>query len=441
MTTGSTPAAELDSLLDGSPWSLAQKMVLVLVTLAMVLDGFDNAVLALAIPSIAKEWGVPRSAFGMVLALGLVGLCLGALAGRVADRFGRKTVLVGSVLMFGAGTLGAAWAQGLVELAVLRFFAGLGMGAAAPVATTLIAEITPPGRRGFAIAVTAVGISGGGILGAGIAAYALPEWGWRSLFLMAGLLTIPMLPLLVFLTPESPRFQLQRGLPSERIAGTLRRLGLTMPQAGLAPLPEVRARVGFASVLTPGLWRDSVAMWAIFFAGLSGGYMLTNWMPSTLAAAGMGPAATSLGLQAYTIGSVAGAVIVSILTARFGSRLMVGLAGVGLLVSLGLAFGIGRLEAAPLFLLIAIQGAGMASLLTTAFAIAAHVYPQAIRATGTGVALGLGRIGAVLSAPVGGMTVNSANGGVAFFGIAAAMFVVAAVGFLALRSHIPAARR
>lgn len=197
----------LDQLMDRSPWTLAQKSVLFLVCLGLILDGFDNYVLALAIPSIAAEWGVQRGAFGLILALGLGGLCLGTVvAGWLGDKFGRKTILIISVATFGVCTLAAGWADNLTQLAVLRILAGLGMGGAVPNATTLIAEITPTNRRSVAVTIAAVSIAGGGIIGGGIGAYVLPEWGWRGLFIIAGVLPLPVCLLLIFLAPESHSF-------------------------------------------------------------------------------------------------------------------------------------------------------------------------------------------------------------------------------------------
>jgi AAHS family 4-hydroxybenzoate transporter-like MFS transporter len=432
----------LDALLDRSPWTAAQKWVLVLVGTALMLDGLDNYVLALAIPSIAKEWGVSPGSFWTILALGLAGLSLGTvIAGRLGDRYGRKIVLVGCVALFGAGTLAAGWADNLTQLAVLRIIAGLGMGGAVPNATTLIAEVTPINRRSLAVTVAAVSISGGGIVGGGVGAYVLPEWGWRGLFIVAGLAPIPVCLMVLGLVPESPRFLQRRDHAAEGVRRALRRLGLRPPEGGLAPAPAAAAapRGRFLDLLAADLRWDTFALWGAFLCGVTSSYLITNWLPSTLAMAGMDPSLTSYGVQAYTAGSVIGAVIASLLIGRFSSRVLIAFAAAGVVTSLVLAFSVRGLSTsvAPLFGLIALEGACMTAVNSPLLAVAAYIYPQHIRATGTGMALTVGRVGGILSTFLGGITVDSKGGGMALFGMAAVVLLGVVVNLSLLRRHIP----
>lgn len=441
-----TAAVHLDDLLDRSPWTRQQKVLLTLVALALMLDGFDNYVLALSIPSIAKEWGVSRGVFGGVLALGLAGLCVGTvIAGRLGDRFGRKTVLVVSVAIFGLGTLAAAWAQDLTQLTILRVLAGLGMGGAVPNATTLVAEVTPTNRRAVAVTVAAVAISAGGIVGGAIAAYVIPEWGWRGLFAIAGVMPLPLCLAIAWIAPESPRFLTQRGARTELVRRTVERLGLALPAGGLVSEAQQTspAKARFIDVMARGYRRDSLALALVFFCGMSGGYLITNWLPSVLASGGMDASLTSQGLLAYTVGSTIGAVSAGLLIGRFSSRVLIAYALAGVAISLALAFAIRPLagDIIPLFVLIALVGGSMASISSPMFAVSAHVYPQHIRATGTGVALTIGRGGAILSALAGSLIADSANGGFALFVMATTVLGGAAVGLAILQRHVPATPR
>src|SRR5215216_6941988 len=178
---------DLAPVLDDGRWSGYLKFTVFLSALAVIFDGADIQLLALAIPSMMTEWALPRAAFASLVAVGMVGMMVGgAGAGLAGDRFGRKWALVLSVVIFALATLAMSRVNGVAALGVLRFFAGIGLGGAIPNAAALASEYVPRKQRPFAVTLTIVCVPLGGMLAAKVAGYVLPAEGWRALFIFGG---------------------------------------------------------------------------------------------------------------------------------------------------------------------------------------------------------------------------------------------------------------
>ena len=178
---------DVSKAIDDSGFSTVQKFTYLLAALAIVVDGFDGQMIGYAIPMIMKEWGVTRAAFSVAVASGLMGMAIGSLsAGVIADKLGRKPVLVASIILFGSATSLIGFAPDVTAIAVIRFFAGLGIGAALPAATTLTAEFIPFRFRTMAVITAIVCYPLGGMLAGLAAGQILPVQGWRVFFFIGG---------------------------------------------------------------------------------------------------------------------------------------------------------------------------------------------------------------------------------------------------------------
>ena len=176
--------------------------------LIQALDGYDLSAIGLAVPSLTKAWSMPPSAFTQAFALSSVGIMVGAmLAGPIADRFGRKPVLLLSVALFGLFSLLSAWAPSLPMLVALRFFTGIGIGGAMPTTVALTSDYTPDRWRTSAVMFMFTGNTIGGFFAGQIAAQILPRWGWQGIFYVGGIVPLVLLVVLIFILPESPQFQ------------------------------------------------------------------------------------------------------------------------------------------------------------------------------------------------------------------------------------------
>src|SRR5436190_11551382 len=191
-------------VIDEGRWTTYQKLLILGAALTIILDGVDNQLLGNAVPLLMKEWSLPRGAFSTVLALSPFGMMIGgAVGGMLGDRIGRRTALLFSVISFAVLTLAIATVNGLMMLGTLRFLAGLGLGGAMPTAAALSSEYVPRRQRPFAVTLTIVCVPLGGMLAGRMAAYVIPHYGWRNLFLVGGILPIVLAILLFLMLPES----------------------------------------------------------------------------------------------------------------------------------------------------------------------------------------------------------------------------------------------
>lgn len=439
-------AIDAGALLDGGAWSRYQKLLTALAALAVIFDGLDIQILGFAIPALAREWYVQRSDFAPVLVIGLAGMALGSpLAGYCGDRFGRRTALMGCVALFGLGTLAAVFARGLVDLAVLRFLTGMGAGGALPNAGALAAEFAPLRWRPVAVKLTIVCVPLGGVLGGLIAARVMPAWGWRALYAIGGAAPLLLVLVLWWALPESPRFLAQRPAQWPQLARLLTRMGHATPEGATFEDRTERAGDGRAALRTlfgPGLARDTAGLWIAFFSCLGSVYLVFGWLPAMLSAHGLSLATSSSALAVYNFGGVLGVLAWAALMTWKGSRgpmLWGALAGVASALALPAAPIQARGDHTWLIAGLFVNGLLVNAVQTAMYALAAHVYPTRVRASGVAYAAAIGRVGAMLSS-LGGAAIIQAGANAYWHALAAAMFCTFA-GLALVRRHFPAAGR
>jgi len=402
---------------EDGPWTPYQKWLVCLTAVTIVFDGMDNQLLGITIPALTVDWHVARTAFAPVVSLGFLGMIVGgAAAGFWGDRVGRRIALLTSIAVFGVCTLAIALVDGLASLAALRFLTGLGLGGAMPNATALAAEYVPRNRRALAVTITVVCVPLGGTLAGLFAIRALPVIGWRGMFVTGGVLPLLTAAALFRVLPESPRFLAERA-------------GHGGGQRG-----HVRVRDLFSSDYR----RDSLALWTAFFSCLLSVYLGFSWLPSIIAGAGLGPALASSGITVFNLGGVVGALCGGALITRFGSRPTMLAMAAGAVAG---AFALSRTplhastDVFALLAMLAFTGGLINAVQTTMFALAAHVYPTAMRSTGVGAAAAFGRIGAVLSGYAGPWALAYA-GSASFFGLMGAAVFVTLIALACVRRHI-----
>jgi AAHS family 4-hydroxybenzoate transporter-like MFS transporter len=432
---------DVGRVLDQGRWSGYQQLLVLLTALAIVFDGADIQLLGIALPAIAREWAVARSTFAPILAVGLVGMMIGgSVAGIIGDRLGRRVALIGSVIIFGVTTMTMSIARGPIDLAALRLVAGLGLGGAVPNAAALVSEFVPRRHRSLAVTLTIVCVPVGGALAGLVAIRIVPALGWRALFAIGGLAPTVVALLLMGVLPESPRFLARQRTRWNELAGILRRMGFdTPPGATFVDQNEPPApRGSVAALFARDLRGDTLALWGAFFSCLLAVYLGFNWVPSLLNAAGMRPAVGSAGITAFNLGGVVGAIGGALTFPRLGSRVtmltMAGGAAIGA-IALRLVPISASSAIAPILLLLGITGGLINAVQTTMYALAAHVYPTAVRATGVGAAAAIGRGGAIASTYAGAWTLE--RGTASFFTLVAAAMLAALVSLALVRRHIP----
>ncbi len=434
---------DVGALLDEGQWSGYQKLLVAATALTIVFDGLDNQLLGAAIPAMMREWSLTRPAFASVLAAALFGMMIGGfLGGYIGDRFGRRVALLGSVISFGTLTVALSFANDVTTLTVLRFFAGLGLGGAMPNAAALASEYVPLRRRPFAVTLTIVCIPLGGTLAGFTGASILPAYGWRALFLVGGIIPLVLAALLWKVLPESPRYLARDRSRWPELRALLKRLGHDVPAdaAFMDSREKAVARASVGALLAPEFRRDTLALCAAFFFCLLSVYTGTNWVPSLLTSAGFDVAIANYGLTAFNLGGVVGAILGAILFAKLGSRITM------LAMTTGAIGGCLLLASAPVgeqstfavLAMLAWTGGLINAVQTTMYALAAHVYPAGIRATGVGTAVAFGRIGGVASSYAGAYALE--YGPSQMFGFIAATLSVVFAALASVRNHIPRQR-
>lgn len=357
--------------------SPAPNRTFLLCFLAGMCEGYDLLVAGIAAPKFAPFFELEPSRLGAVFAATTFGLFIGALCGgRLADRLGRKRVLVASLLVFGAFSIATALVNDVAMLLAMRFLVGLGLGGALPNMLALNAEAASPDRT--AVRTTMLGSAmpiGGGAVA--LLVVTSPSIDWRTMFWIGGLAPIAVALLIWATLSESAAFQHTRSAKAPT-------------NARLALADEGRLKISLL------LWTSS------FFTSLVL-YMMVNWLPSLMEAKGFARNEAAAISMLMTIGGGASGFVFGLLIARAGKR-----SGLYALTWAGMFASIMGLALAPHeFVFAAAGGAGIGFFLSAGqfllYALGAEIYPTAVRSTGIGFAVGIGRLGAVFGPLLAGV--------------------------------------
>jgi AAHS family 4-hydroxybenzoate transporter-like MFS transporter len=409
----STAALDIRQFIDERPLSRYQLLVAAMCGLIVFVDGFDAQAMGYVAPALTAAMKIPRGVLGSVISSGLVGMMVGALvSGPLADRIGRKPVLIACALIFGAGSLVTATAQSVESLMAWRVITGLGMGGAMPNAIALTSEYMPRRRRAGAVTMMICGFSLGAAVGGLVAASLIPRFGWPSVFIVGGVVPIAIALVSVFLLPESIRFLVVRGGADSRARDYLSRIAPGEAVAGpLSPgrdehAPRERSGQAPRALIVSELFTNGRAVattliWVIYFMNLLNLYFLNSWLPTIISDAGI-PVETAIRLTSlFQIGGIAGAVLLGRLLDRtFSFWILAGCYAwaAAFVYSIGHAGGSVRLLA----LTITCAGVGIIGGQNASHALSSEFYPTRIRSTGVGWALGIGRIGSIVGPMIGG---------------------------------------
>ncbi|WP_437963297.1 MFS transporter [Sorangium sp. So ce260] len=334
--------------------------------LIALLEGFDIQAIGVAAPLLIPDLGLSPGQAGVVFGAGMAGLVCGALAGGwMADRMGRKPLLMMAVGVFGLFTLATLVAGGPLSLGLYRFLAGAGMGAAMPSLVAVALEIAPPDRRTRTTTMMFSGMPAGGALAALFAAGFLERFGWHSIFLAGGVLPILLLPAMALLMPDS------------RAAAT-----------GGAQRPD-----GVQALFGQGRLLVTLMAWVTFGLTLLVLYLLLNWLPSLVAAKGLGGTGGAGAAFAFNAGSVIGAFVMGMLVDRLGPRLPIIAAYAALALSL---FGLAWADSLPPVLALAgLAGFFLLGAQYSLYGVIPLYYPARARGLATGASIAAGRLGSI----------------------------------------------
>lgn len=443
MTAVSEATIPVQDALDTLPMAAFHWRLLAIIGATILLDGFDIQLAAFAAPAMLAEWKQGAGALAPAMAAGLIGMAIGTgLGGKVGDRAGRRLALLASVVWFGAAALLTAFAADLTQFAVLRFVTGIGLGAAVPNATALAAEWMPARVRNYAVTGIIVAVPCGGMIGAALASWLIPAFGWRFCFAVGGLLPVILGLVMWRSLPESPTFLARKPGEDRAVEALLRRAGAVFPAGAryLAP-PGI---AGEGRVYSGVLLRSAVGLAIAFFAGMLALYAYVSWIPVLLSGIGFPMDRAIQGSMLFNLCGVAAAFAAAWTGPRLGSRInLVAACGLALLATLACAWLISTPGASQAQVLAGIgaAGAGAFAVQCLLYSLAAHVFPVECRAAGIGYSASIGRLGAILSAFGAGFVLSLPSGQTAYFTLIAVAVVVAAGGVLLVDRHAPGRAR
>ncbi|CAM5386425.1 AAHS family 4-hydroxybenzoate transporter-like MFS transporter OS=Eoetvoesiella caeni OX=645616 GN=DFR37_10397 PE=4 SV=1 [Eoetvoesiella caeni] len=395
---------DVQHFIDEKKLSGFQILTLILCFFIVAVDGFDTAAIGFIAPAIRAEWQLDAVHLAPVFGAGLVGLMGGALLfGPLADRYGRKPILIVCVAFFGLMTLLSAWSTNVEMLIALRFLTGLGLGGAMPTAITLSSEYSPARHRSVLVTTMFCGFTLGSALGGIAAAHIVASMGWHYVLIAGGILPLALVPVLAFALPESARYLAIKQGASQRITKLLQRIA---PQEDLASATFTVAekpQTGFPvkQLFSAKLRAGTVALWVVVFMTLLVIYLLSSWLPTVINNTGMSLKNASLVTAMFQVGGTLGAIILGRLMDRHSPQRVLAityLLGAVFTALIGSSAG----NTAMLVFVVFAAGFCVSGGQVGTNALAAAFYPTASRATGVSWSLGIGRIGSVLGSLAGG---------------------------------------
>ncbi|RZT08845.1 MFS transporter, AAHS family, 4-hydroxybenzoate transporter [Duganella sp. CF402] len=395
------------AVMNGAKISGLQILTLVLCFLVVAADGFDVAAAGYVAPLLKREWALAPPQLAPIFGAGLFGLAIGSfIFGPMADRIGRRRVIVLSMLLFAAGSIACGYADSVQSLAVLRFLTGLGLGGAMPAALTLSSEFAPERNRALLVTLMFCGFTLGLAFGGGIAALLIPRFGWPGVFFFGGAVPLALVPLIWFLMPESLRFMAGKPKYEAEARAVLRRLTGRDDVRLEAVVPEERgttaAKASVLATLFNAHYRaGTLLLWLAFFCTLWVYYQVSSWLPTVITDSGIAVTeAAAIGAM-MPIGGTLGSLINARLMDHYNPFFVLTCSYAVAALSIVLT---GAAIAHPGWLYVAVFciGLGLSGAQTGANVLVSGFYTTAARATGVSWALAVGRVGSIVGSVSGG---------------------------------------
>ena len=379
--------------------------------LIAVIEGLDIQAAGIAAAGIREHFGLDSSQLGIFFSVGILGLLPGALVGgRIADRIGRKTVLIWSVATFAVFTLCTVWVNSFGSLLAVRFLAGAGLGAAMPILITLASEAVSPQNRGRAVGLMYCGMPVGAAI---LSLIAATEFGsnWKNIFYLGGLLPIIVIPVMMWFLPESKEY-----LKAKDIAAS-------------APA-DAATQGSFKDLFNSQNLMRTLFIWTSYFFTLMVVYIMLSWLPSLFQELGFTRKEGATAQFYFMVSATIGTIILGMLTDRWKKAYVILLMYGGILAGLIALNAAGSLT--QMYMASALVGAFVIGCQGVLYAFGGIVYPTTVRGTGIGVASAVGRIGAMLGPAIAGSLLTAGFGAAGVISAAIPCIIISAVVMLLL---------
>jgi benzoate transport len=372
-----------------------------------VLDGMDVLVVSYCAPMIAEDLNLGPKTLGFVFSAGLIGMAIGAIfLAPLADRFGRKKLILASALIMGLSVLLTAFSETILELIIMRLISGLGIGCMLATTATLTSENVLNNSKDFWVSLVISGYPVGAVVSGYVAAAIIPSNGWESMFLLAGLTTLITIPLIFFFVSESPQFYLKK--QPDGALEKVNRILIKMNFKPLDSLPDVgliTTNNSLVSRLFSNKYKIStLQLWAALFFAFGCLYFLISWIPKLATDAGLSIELAIYAGTIFNVGAFFGIILQGYFSSKIGLKKTISIflfLTFLLMASFKLFVGTDILLLIYFLLGFSLQG-GFVGL----YAVAARLYPTEFKTTGVGWAIGMGRVGGILAPLIGGFLIS-----------------------------------
>jgi benzoate transport len=397
-----------------------------------MLDGFDILAMSFTAALIREEWGLMPTDVGFLLSAGLAGMVFGSLfLSPVADTLGRRAVLLLCLTIVTVGMMLSAFAETRDQLALFRFLTGLGIGGLLSGLNTVAAEFAPPQHRKLAIGLVTSSYPIGATLGGFAAIPLIAAYGWQSVFVFGGLLSLVMIPVVYFLLPESLAFLLSGKAKNAlaRANAVLRRLD--RPEMAALPPPKAKAaEQSLLDIFRPALLPGTLLICSAFFMNMVTFYFLMGWIPPIVVSMGLPNNVGIAALSFINLFGVIGGSLAGYWAGKIGLGRVTAIFMALMYVSM-LLFSLVPAQPEMIWAAASLLGFFMIGTMVGLYAIVAHVFPTHVRTTGTGTAIGLGRLGAVVGPYLAGLLIEAEWQRFLYFAVLGIPTLIAAVLSLA----------
>ncbi|OLO27903.1 MFS transporter [Alkalihalophilus pseudofirmus] len=383
-------------------------MLLFWCTFIIAFDGYDLVLYGSVVPYLIEEWSISKVQAGAIGSYGYIGVMVGAISfGILADRIGRKNVIILCIVLFSLFTALCGLAPNPEVFSVYRFIAGLGLGGIMPNIIALMTDYSPKTSRSTLVSIVLCGYSVGGMMAPTLSIFLIPHFGWEIIFWIAGI-PLLLLPIMIKQLPETPNFLIARGRDQE-LSNVLKKVSPSFTynqddQFEKKTVTENGSSVGQLFNNKRGL--STGMIWVTFFMSLLMIYGLNTWLPNLMFEAGYALNSSLTFLIVLNFGAIVGTLIVGRLSDKWGAKkLLVPMYLIGAICLVLLGF---RSNMFVLYVLVAVAGACTIGSQNIANAFVSQYYPPSIRSTALGVSSGVGRIGAIIAPTLGGLLLAAA---------------------------------
>lgn len=381
--------------------------LIIAMAVMMLAEGYDLAAMAFAAPALGRAWHLEHGVLGPVFSAFVFGTMIGAFAlGYLGDVLGRKRVIVLGSLVLAVFTLAASQATDLNQLLWLRFLGGIGIGGVVPNAITYMTDFAPKRQRATWVTLMYCGYTIGSGVGGIIAARFIPTHGWQVVFVIGGIAPVLAAIMLAFVVPESIRFLTLKG----RHTDVAKIVARSAP--GVALTPDTRFVIaaeqvgsGSLSALCSGSLRTiTPILWLVYIANSFALFFMSSWLPVLIERTGLSPHDAALVTTMFQIGGTVGSLALMRFVDTRGAIIIAILPIIGTPVVALIGTG---LPTPLLWCFAFLSGFTVVGTQSGLNAVAAQIYPTALRAKGTGTAVSIQKIGAIAGPLIGGMLISA----------------------------------